>query len=224
MSQLINLAALWYAPYAYFSNVSIPHFVVRSIDNVNFYALKEAGFRGAVFDKDNTLTRPYQHQIHPSIEERLKEARMVFPNSILIDSNSAGTRDDPEYQEARKIEEATGLPVLRHIHKKPAGGAAVAQQLGIQIKDLSYFCMFGDRTLTDIAFGNRYGMLTVLVDPFTEQGDLKAAATVRRGERNRLEARLRRGEQAPSHPLYKPDLCRNVIFYGRKVPPQLESN
>ncbi len=215
MSQLINLAALGYTPYAYFSKVTIPHFQVNSVNDINFTLLLETGFKGGIFDKDNTLTKPYQHEVHPSIEENVRTAKNLFPHALLIDSNSAGTRDDPQYNEAKKIEDTLGIPVLHHVHKKPAGGKAIANHFKIDLSELSHYFMIGDRVLTDIAFGNRYGMLTILVNPFTQEGDLQAAAAVRRSEHRRLEQRLFRGERAPPHPLYQPDLCNNVIAYGR---------
>ena len=39
--------------------------------------------------------------------------------------------------------------------------------------------MIGDRYLTDIAFGNRLGMLTIRPQPFTSNGEPKTVRAVR---------------------------------------------
>lgn len=39
--------------------------------------------------------------------------------------------------------------------------------------------VIGDRYLTDIVFGNLYGMLTIHVDPFTLQGENLAVLLVK---------------------------------------------
>ena len=39
--------------------------------------------------------------------------------------------------------------------------------------------MIGDRFLTDVAFGNRLGMLTIRPEPFTSEGETKAVRAVR---------------------------------------------
>ena len=41
--------------------------------------------------------------------------------------------------------------------------------------------MIGDRFMTDIAFGNRLGMLTIRPEPFTSAGETKTVRAVRRG-------------------------------------------
>ena len=38
--------------------------------------------------------------------------------------------------------------------------------------------MIGDRYMTDIAFGNRLGMLTIRPEPFTSAGETKAVRAV----------------------------------------------
>jgi hypothetical protein len=43
-------------------------FSYSAIKDIDFRMLKEAGFKGIVFDKDNTLTGPYQLPIYPGLE------------------------------------------------------------------------------------------------------------------------------------------------------------
>ncbi|KAL7576526.1 hypothetical protein ACA910_018024 [Epithemia clementina (nom. ined.)] len=186
----------------------VPHVSVASVSDLDFEALQQhAGICAVVFDKDNTLTLPYETtQIHPKAQAGLESARRVFGSQgVAILSNSAGTvQDDPNFVEAQAIEENLGIAVIRHAEKKPGGLPEVLQHFAPVL--LSRFCseptppdhddhtggrsdnsswttaadrppppvlasstaaprlcMIGDRILTDVVFGNLYGMLTVHV-------------------------------------------------------------
>lgn len=52
--------------------------------------------------------------------------------------------------------------------------------------------MIGDRVSTDILFGNRYGMKTILVHPITSHGDNLLANIARRFENHLFLPTLRR--------------------------------
>ncbi len=43
--------------------LAIPHLSVSDISVVNWERLKQAGFKAVVFDKDNTLTKPFEMQV-----------------------------------------------------------------------------------------------------------------------------------------------------------------
>lgn len=76
---------------------------------------------------------------------------------------------DPDGAEARELETAFGLTVLRHKEKKPAGSCTEAEQhFGCKASEM---VMIGDRYLTDVVYGNRHGMLTVRVAPLTTEGE-----------------------------------------------------
>eukprot|EP00591_Stephanopyxis_turris_P006374 CAMPEP_0195529870 /NCGR_PEP_ID=MMETSP0794_2-20130614/32515_1 /TAXON_ID=515487 /ORGANISM="Stephanopyxis turris, Strain CCMP 815" /LENGTH=196 /DNA_ID=CAMNT_0040661245 /DNA_START=173 /DNA_END=763 /DNA_ORIENTATION=+ len=120
------------------------------------------GIRAVVFDKDNTLTAPYENYTHRNASRGLKSALDTFgPSHVAILSNSAGTLDDPGYEDAIRIEQEMGIQVIRHNEKKPGGLDEMMQHFGDDVESPSQICMVGDRLLTDIVFGNLYGMLTV---------------------------------------------------------------
>uniref|UniRef100_A0A7S4JN97 Phosphatidylglycerophosphatase n=1 Tax=Odontella aurita TaxID=265563 RepID=A0A7S4JN97_9STRA len=173
-------------PFAsYFTIFSIFH--VGAYAEVNYNAMKErCGIRAVVFDKDNTLTAPYDSVIHSNAAAGLQNALDAFGEShVAILSNSAGTMDDPGYKDAEMIEESLGISVIRHNEKKPGGLQEVLDHFG-DIDDASQLCMVGDRLLTDIVFGNLYGMLTVHCDPLCKgtenKNDNKIASVIRTGE------------------------------------------
>ena len=207
MSQSINLEGILYFPWARFvrRTLAVPHFLVKDIRDISPVKLKEYGFKGLIFDKDNTLTAPYVNQIYPSIREAFQRYIEVFGDRILIMSNSAGTLDDRGYKDAMQIEEDLGIKVLRHIRKKPGGMSEVRKYFGCDPTEL---VMFGDRVFTDVVFGNRYGMLTVHTALLTEEGDNKASAKVRRYELPLIQRWMAAGLKAPPHERYHADIQR----------------
>ena len=208
MSQSFNLDAILYFPYARFvrKSLAIPHFSVKDISKIDPEKLKEYGFRGIVFDKDNTLTAPYVNQIYPTIIEPFKQYQDIFSKKLVIMSNSAGTLDDKNYKDALQIEDELGIPVLRHNRKKPAGIESVIQFFSCDPAEL---VMFGDRIFTDIVFGNRYGMLTIHTALLTEEGDNPEAAKVRKYELPLLQKWQTIGKRAPDHKKYHQDISKS---------------
>ena len=97
---------------------------------------------------------------------------------MAILSNSAGTPDDPGHAQARRIEDALNVPVIRHEEKKPGGLADVLDHFEGEISPHE-LAIVGDRLLTDVYFGNVHGMFTVHVGALTLKGDNKAAALIR---------------------------------------------
>ncbi len=67
---LITLASVIRRPY-----LASPHINVPSISDLNFTAIRDqCGIRAIVFDKDNTLTAPYETEVHPKASSGLKDA------------------------------------------------------------------------------------------------------------------------------------------------------
>jgi len=180
---LVTLVSVIRRPY-----LASPHVHVETISDVNYTALRDrCGIRAVVFDKDNTLTAPYATEVHPRAEAGLREALSTFGrDNVAILSNSAGTLDDPGYEDADRIEAEMGIAVIRHDEKKPGGLQEVLGHFGDGVEDPSQLAMVGDRLLTDIVFGNLYGMLTLHCDPLCSgddnKSDNKIASVVRSAE------------------------------------------
>ncbi|OAY63147.1 Phosphatidylglycerophosphatase GEP4, mitochondrial, partial [Ananas comosus] len=147
--------------------LALPHLAAPDIGWVDWAALRRLGFRGVVFDKDNTLTAPYAPALWPPLVPALRRCRDAFPpGALAIFSNSIGLRQfDPDGSEANLLEEAIG-----GIHtKKPAGTAAeIEKYFGCSA---SHLVMVGDRHFTDILYGNRNGFLTILTEPLCPSED-----------------------------------------------------
>jgi len=103
-------------------NLIVPHVSVPTISNVDFSSLRHScGIRAVIFDKDNTLTGPYQFNVHTKAAWGLEEAKRVFGDqNVAVLSNSAGTvGEDLDMKEALQTESALGIPCIRHKEKKP---------------------------------------------------------------------------------------------------------
>lgn len=178
---LLTLASVIRRPF-----LAAPHLHVPTISDVNYQSMKDhCGIKAIMFDKDNTLTAPYANEIHEKAALGLKNAIDVFGlDNVAILSNSAGTKDDKDYEDAIEIEGELGINVIRHDDKKPGGLKEVLQHFEDNgVKNPSELCMVGDRLLTDIVFGNLYGMLTVHCLPLCSgsenKSDNKVANVVR---------------------------------------------
>lgn len=79
-------------------SLGLPHLEVQDLRAVNWGALKKAGFKAAIFDKDNTLTLPYALELQPGPAEALKGCQEAFGRrNVALFSNSAGLEQfDPE--------------------------------------------------------------------------------------------------------------------------------
>ena len=84
---------------------------------LDFRELRDLGFQGVVFDKDNTLTLPYKDEFVGRLKPSIDVCKGVFGNSIAIMSNSAGSSDDDDFKEAARIEGHLGMHVVRHNSK-----------------------------------------------------------------------------------------------------------
>ncbi|KAG9035500.1 hypothetical protein FRB95_011206 [Tulasnella sp. JGI-2019a] len=159
----------------------VPSLTVKTIRGINFRALKDAGYVGGVFDKDNCLTVPYEDQLAPEIKDAWAECKAVFgKENVLIVSNSAGTRNDVGLIAAESVSVHLGVPVLAHTAKKPGCIEPIMryfQRTPNSIMDLApevsahegagllaqrrrpteKIFIVGDRLFTDILMANRMG-------------------------------------------------------------------
>jgi phosphatidylglycerophosphatase GEP4 len=171
MVQSINTKALLtLASVIRHPSLLVPQVSVAHISQLNYTALYSTGIRAVIFDKDNTVTAPYENTVHPLAARGLEDAVKVFGNrKVAILSNSAGTLDDPDFADATEIEASLGIAVIRHSEKKPGGLNEVLKHF--EMEDPAALCVVGDRLLTDVVFGSLHGMLTVHTLPLCQGAD-----------------------------------------------------
>lgn len=123
-------------------------------------ALRHAGYRGAVFDKDNCLTIPHKDTLVPQLEDAWRECRDAFgEGNVIIVSNSAGTKFDAGGVQAESVSYHLSTPVLRHNTLKPgysciASTRAYFLSLRVPVLD-DELVIVGDRIFTDVIMANR---------------------------------------------------------------------
>ncbi|MQL77089.1 hypothetical protein Taro_009485 [Colocasia esculenta] len=96
--------------------LAIPHLWAPDIRWIDWRELERLGFRGIVFDKDNTITAPYSLSLWPPISASLAQCVSTFPGRVAVFSNSAGLyRYDPDGSKAKTLEDAIGgIHVIMH--------------------------------------------------------------------------------------------------------------
>ncbi|KAF9594595.1 hypothetical protein IFM89_034217 [Coptis chinensis] len=72
------------------NHLAVPHISVKDIRWIDWVELEKRGFKGVVFDKDNTLTLPYSLALWPPLESSLDSCKSVFGDNVAVFSNSAG--------------------------------------------------------------------------------------------------------------------------------------
>jgi HAD superfamily phosphatase (TIGR01668 family) len=92
--------------------LALPHVSVPDISWVDWAAVKAAGFKVCIFDKDNTLCEPFALAVPPPLLPSFTACRSAFGGNIVLYSNSAGLQQyDPEGAEAAALEKAFDVQV-----------------------------------------------------------------------------------------------------------------
>ena len=214
LGQLVNIPALLHlAKVMRHPSYLVPH-DVSALDKIDIAKLKRRGIKYIVFDKDNTICKPYESEVYDKFKEKVEEFKCCFPNSVAFLSNSAGSSDDMDFCEALQVERATGIPVIRHALKKPGCvadvlgffsaenrdrviGGASSETSGHRAEGAAVdghraevlpreICVIGDRLLTDVVFANANGMVSIFVPQITNENDNRLAVCIRVVERKVL--------------------------------------
>uniref|UniRef100_A0A0E0N3L5 Uncharacterized protein n=2 Tax=Oryza TaxID=4527 RepID=A0A0E0N3L5_ORYRU len=185
--------------------LALPHVSVQDIRWLDWGELRRAGFRGVVFDKDNTLTAPYAPGLWPPLAAAFDQCRAAFPpGSLAVYSNSAGLKQyDPDGLEATAIE-----AVIQGVHKPGGEAKEIESYFGCSASNL---VLVGDRYFTDVVYGNRNGFLTVLTEPLNFANESYIVRQVRKFEAYLISYWYRKGHRPIKHPLL-PDARRIVKF------------
>jgi phosphatidylglycerophosphatase GEP4 len=196
MKQSINLSSLrQLGKFIMNPRLLVPNYYFRSVNDLDMESLYMRGARYVIFDKDNTLTVPFEEFLDNSVKDvvtSLKNPQSKFYRRIAILSNSVGSSNDPDYQMAKETEQTLGIPVIRHFLKKPDCLKEVLEHFDATVGNRKgnvnprEIVIVGDRVLTDIVFGNMHNMLTVLVKPLTVRRDHPVSAIIRFLEINLL--------------------------------------
>lgn len=122
--------------------------------------------KAVVLDKDNCFAYPDDDKVWPAYLEKWEQLKKEYPGKkLLIVSNTAGSNDDEGFKQAKKLENVTGVPVLRHVTKKPGCRDEVMNYFieNNVVSNPSEVAVVGDRLFTDIMMANTMGAYGVWV-------------------------------------------------------------
>ncbi len=154
-------------------NLFRPNMYKKNIFEIDYNKLKEQGITCLIFDLDNTLGLIEHEKCPLKTKKLLKELQKDF--LILISSNNTKKRIAPYLKDLGIGGVAFSLkPSTKGLRK-------IKKHYNLNKKEM---VMIGDQIVTDILSGNRYKIMTILVDPLGEK-DLRIT-----GLNRKIEARI----------------------------------
>ena len=142
----------------------------KNIFEIDYKKLKELGITCLVFDLDNTLGLISEKECPRKTKKLIKELQEDF--LVLISSNNTGDRLKPYLEDLGVGGVAWSMkPSTRGLRK-------IKKDYKLKKKEMA---MIGDQMVTDIFAGNRFRIMTILVDPLGEK-DLKITSLNRKIE------------------------------------------
>lgn len=137
-----------------FMNLFKPDIYKKSIFEIDYKKLKKKGIKCLIFDLDNTLGL-IDHKVCPeNSRELIKKLKKDF--LIFISSNNTYKRIKPY------IDDLDIFGVSFSLKPSIKGLVKIKRKYNLKKEEM---VMIGDQIVTDIFSGNRFGIMTVLVDP-----------------------------------------------------------
>ena len=152
-----------------------------SIFEINYAHLKELGITCLVFDLDNTLGLIENKKCPRKAKQLIKELKEDF--LVLICSNNTRKRIKPY------LEDLGVGGVCWSMKPSTIGLNKIKNDYHLKKKEM---CLIGDQMVTDILAGNRFHIMTVLVDPLGKK-DLKITGINRELEAKIIQKYQRKG-------------------------------
>ena len=166
----------------------IPKIYKKSILDIDYNELKKNNIKCIMFDLDNTLLEVKKNIPKKEICYLIKKLKKDF-KIVIISNNTSKKR-------LSKVADELGVDYIKFA-LKPSGKAfrKVQKLYNYQKNEM---CIIGDQLITDIKGGNKYEVLTILVDPLAKE-ELKVTGINRLIERRILKKlskknKLKRGE------------------------------
>ena len=136
----------------------LPKIYQKDIFSIPYHSLKEMGIKCLIFDLDNTLVLMERENCDFKVVEFIQELKKDF--FIVVSSNNFRSRVSHYLNELGvdgvSFSMKPSCLAFRKIQKK----------YSFEKKEM---CIIGDQIFTDILAGNRFSILTILVDPLGEK-------------------------------------------------------
>lgn len=139
-----------------------PKKTVRSVYYINFKRYYKMGYRGILFDIDNTLV-PHGHKAEEKTVNFFKKLSDIGFNYCLISNNNESR--------VKPFADAVGAPYIYDAHKPST--ESYNKALKIMDVDMEETIFIGDQVFTDVFGGNRANMYTILVRPIHPKEEIQ---------------------------------------------------
>ena len=129
-----------------------PYEYVESVYTIDYQELYNKGFKGLIFDIDNTLV-PHGEDATKQAEELFRVIHAIWFKTILLSNNN-------EERVKRFIKNIDTLYVCNAEKPRPDNYLKAIQMLGLDKDEVIFI---GDQVFTDIYGANRCGIKNILV-------------------------------------------------------------
>lgn len=134
----------------------------KSIYEINFAKLYEVGYRGVIFDIDNTLV-PHGKPATPEIIEFFEQLRSIGFQTRLLSNN--------QMERVEPFALAVQSQFICNAHKPARTNYLLAvREMGIKIDETVFV---GDQLFTDIYGANRSKIESILVEPIHKKEEIQ---------------------------------------------------
>lgn len=140
-----------------------PNTYIRSTYEIDFEALYAQGYRGIIFDVDNTLV-PHGAPADGRAKQLFSRLSELGFSSVLLSNNK-----EPRVRSF--CEAVTGAQYIYKAGKPKRGGYERAMQLMGTDRQTTLFV--GDQLFTDVWGANRTGIRTILVHPIDPHEEIQ---------------------------------------------------
>ncbi|MFN3699342.1 MAG: YqeG family HAD IIIA-type phosphatase [Dictyoglomus sp.] len=162
-----------------------PKKYVDSIFEIDFETLFKKGYRGIIFDLDNTIVPWDENKLDENTKLLIEKIKTLGFQVIILSNNWSHKR-------VKHFSKIMRLPAVGSAFKPRVG--AFKKALEIMNTTPETTLVIGDRILTDIFGGNKLGMYTILVAPINKNEIWIKRWTVRKLENWLIKFWLKRGE------------------------------
>ena len=136
-----------------------PDEYLDSTYSIDFERLYQKGYRGILFDIDNTLV-PHGAPADDRAKALFERLRNIGFQCCLISNN--------QLPRVKPFADEVGALFLEDAHKPSRKGYQLAmKKMGTTTENTLFV---GDQLFTDILCGNLCGCVTILVEPYAEEG------------------------------------------------------
>lgn len=136
-----------------------PYEYIDSVFSIDFEKLYNMGFRGVIFDIDNTLVH-HGYDSNPKVDKLFREIQAMGFKTALLSNNS-------EERILCFIKNIDTMYIALGQKPKPNGYTKAVDMLGVDKNEVIHI---GDQIFTDILGANRSGIKSILVE-FLKKSD-----------------------------------------------------